>query len=49
MRVVLELAIYYIFQIDVRYQSMKDYSYTISCLFAGIYIADVSVHRERTD
>ncbi|XP_060579518.1 snake venom metalloproteinase neuwiedase-like [Ruditapes philippinarum] len=25
---------------DLRYQSMTDYSYTISCVFAGIYIAD---------
>ncbi|XP_060607892.1 mucin-2-like [Ruditapes philippinarum] len=28
--------------IDLRYQTVTDYSYTISCLFAGIYIADVS-------
>ncbi|XP_060561886.1 uncharacterized protein LOC132721582 isoform X2 [Ruditapes philippinarum] len=27
-------------EVDLRFQSMKDYSYSTSCLFAGIYIAD---------
>ncbi|XP_060561267.1 A disintegrin and metalloproteinase with thrombospondin motifs 19-like, partial [Ruditapes philippinarum] len=27
-------------EVDLIFQSMTDYSYTISCLFAGIYIAD---------
>ncbi|XP_060563264.1 uncharacterized protein LOC132722739 [Ruditapes philippinarum] len=36
------LKIYYIFQVDLQYQLATDYSYTISCLFAGIFIADDS-------
>ncbi|XP_060577527.1 uncharacterized protein LOC132734720 isoform X2 [Ruditapes philippinarum] len=30
----------FMLNVDLRYRNMKDYSYTISCLFAGIYIAD---------
>ncbi|XP_060607902.1 uncharacterized protein LOC132760032 [Ruditapes philippinarum] len=36
------IKLYFMFQIDLRYQTVTDYSYSISCLFAGIYIADVS-------
>ena len=31
-----------LFQMNVRYESVTGRGYTITCLFAGIYIADVS-------